>query len=160
MAKTLKYPAPPEDRPDDPTHQHAPGHHWRRDYVAPDNWHREPPCTCGGCPVCDTWTQVREVLSLDVTDNGLCFTGDSLSITMPDITTVSDDWCFSFRNGIMGQSNFRTYESLNGGGVHFMVNGFEWDAVHSTMPAGETCICYLDATHWLVTGDATGGGGT
>jgi hypothetical protein len=61
----------------------------------------------------------------------------------------------------MSPSTFFTYESFDGGGVHFVIDGVEWDQVISSVPGGEFCVCYQDATHWIVTGDANGyGGGT
>ena len=130
-------------------------------YVPPSSWRRgAAPCTCSECPDCDSPTPIESgTYLMDVDDNGICFSGDGIMVTMPDITTVTTGFCISFKGGIMAPATFYTYESFDGGGVHFVIDNVEYDVVGVASPGGELCICYADSTHWLVTGDASGHGG-
>jgi hypothetical protein len=115
------------------------------------------PCNCD-CPNCEEWRDAEGTLNLTEASEGFCYTGEGVTVIMPDISTVAAGWCFSFKNGVVTPSMFYTYESYDGGGVYFVIDGVDFTWMISRAPAGEICICYLDATHWLVTGSATGVG--
>lgn len=126
---------------------------WNRKYTAPENWNRNTPCTCE-CGDCDRWTIFIAPLTLLPGDNGACYSGNSLPVSMPLLGSITEPWCVSLRSIAAPVSVYVAERMFEGDIPGFIIDGVRYD-YFTLADGGVACVCAQDG-NWVVTGDAHG----
>lgn len=121
---------------------------WSHPYTAPAAWDRGTLCQCNNCPDCTRWSILIAPITLTVDDAGECYQAGTGAAQMPLISTLTTEFCISFKNTSEG-----VYTVYSQDTAKFIIDGESWDVARVT---GEACFCF-NGKDFVVTGDVYGG---